>query len=141
MKDSVRRLKTLIVEDSARVIEVLITAVLAVPGLELMAVADTAADALTSFVLHGPDLVILDLVLRAGSGLDVLREIKQRSPGCRVLVFTAYDDEPYRTRCLAAGAGHFFSKNRQYRDLIQMLHDLSAAAAAAGPGPANDPPP
>ena len=117
--------------------EILTESLQSAPGLELAAVANTAADALTAFEAHRPAVVILDLVLRAGNGLDLLHEIKGRAPACRVLVFTGYDDEPYRTRCLTAGADRFFSKNRQHRELIQHLHSFGGTAPPT-PGPPAD---
>lgn len=111
--------------------EILTESLQTVPGLELAGVAETATEAMAAFEAHRPDVVILDLALRVGSGLDVLHEIKQRAPACRVLVFTGYDEEPFRTRCLAEGADHFFSKIRQHRELFQHLHDLGGDALAA----------
>jgi len=132
-------LKLLLVEDSRYMQEVLTEALRSLPRLDLAGVAETATDACAAFELHRPDVVVLDLVLRGSSGLDVLHEIKQRAPACRVVVFTGYDSEPYRTRCLAAGADHFFSKNRQHRDLLQHLHDCGAEpATGAGPADAAD---
>jgi DNA-binding NarL/FixJ family response regulator len=127
------RLKLLLVEDSRQMQDVLTQSVHAVPGLELVGVVATAADAMAAFKSHHPDVVILDLVLRAGSGLDVLRSIKQHTPACRVLVFSGHDEEPFPSRCVAAGADHFFSKARQHQELIQELNkftgDLTAAPA------------
>jgi DNA-binding NarL/FixJ family response regulator len=110
--------------------EILSDAVEAVAGLELTVLADNPEDAICALDLHHPDVVVLDLVLKGGNGLDVLRKIKLRTPGCRVLVFTAYDAEQYRTRCLAAGADHFFSKNRQHHDLLQLLNTLAGEPPA-----------
>ena len=92
--------------------------------LELTGVAETAGDALAAFELHHPDVVVLDLALTEGNGLEVLREIKRRIPSCRVAVFTVYDAETYRARCAAAGADYFFSKTRQQQELIQFLQTL-----------------
>lgn len=111
--------------------EILTESLQTVPGLELVGAVATATDALAALESHRPDVVILDLALRAGTGLDVLHGIKQRAPACRVLVFTGYDAEPYRTRCLAAGADYFFSKNRQHRELIQQLHNFGGDAPVA----------
>jgi DNA-binding NarL/FixJ family response regulator len=108
-----------------------------VTGLDLAGVVATAADALAAFELHRPDGVILDLVLRAGTGLDALHGIKQRASACRVLVFTTHDEEPYRIRCLAAGTDHFFSKSRQHQAQIQELHNLGGDAPAATGRPAD----
>ena len=119
------RLTTLIVEDSPRLQETLIGSVQTLPGLALAGVADTASDALLAVASHRPDLVILDLSLRGGSGLDVLHAIKQGTPSCCVVVFTGHDTEPMRKRCRIAGADFFFSKNREHREFIAQLEVLS----------------
>ncbi len=113
--------------------EILAWSVQTTPGLELVAMVATATAALEEFDRNSPHVVILDLVLREGSGLDVLREIKRRASSCCVLVFTTHDTEPYRIRCLAAGADYFFSKNKQHRDLIRVLQAFGAAALNAQP--------
>lgn len=102
----------------------------AVPTLQLVAAAATAGDALAQFTQHQPDVVILDLVLRTGSGLVVLREIKRQAPACRVLIFTSHDEAPFRARCLAEKADAFLSKNRQHQELIQLLHTLGTKEKA-----------
>jgi CheY-like chemotaxis protein len=73
--------------------------------------------------------------------MDVTSVAKQPEPygqaPAAIQVVTGYDEEPYRTRCLAAGADHFFSKNRQHRALIQELHNLGGDAPAATGRPAD----
>jgi DNA-binding NarL/FixJ family response regulator len=133
MQNSAGRTKTIIVEDSRRMQEILADSVRELPGLQLMAVAESAEEALASFELHHPDLVTLDLVLKGSNGLEVLHEIKRLEPGCRVLVFTAYDDDQYRARSLAAGAYRFFSKAKQHAELIQTLREIGG-----GPRPTKD---
>lgn len=107
-------------------------AVFGVPELELASVVDTAEAALDALLATKPGLVILDLVLRVGSGLEVLKTLKQCSPLSRVIVFTAYDGDQYRTRCLAAGAEHFLSKTRQYPDLVALLKEIGSKFPDAG---------
>lgn len=117
--------------------ESLRTVVRNVPGLEWAGVAETATGALAAFESHQPDLVILDLVLGAGSGLGVLRAIKQQQPACRVVVFTGHDGAMLRTRCLAAGADYFFSKIHEHRDLVRQLHAFGAEAPRFASGQPN----
>jgi DNA-binding NarL/FixJ family response regulator len=127
-------LKALLVEDSPIMRELLTESLAGVSGVQVAAIAETAADAVTAFESHLPDIVILDLALRVGSGLEVLREIKRSAPDCLVMVFTGYDQESFRQHCLAAGADHFFSKNRQHDQLIQLIQSLTEAPAAPGSG-------
>jgi DNA-binding NarL/FixJ family response regulator len=123
-------LKALLVEDSPDVVEFLTQSFQTVTGLEVTGIAETAAEAIAAFDAQQPDVVILDLSLRTGSGLDVMRRIKQTPSACRVLVFTGHDGELYRERCMRAGADFFFSKNSQHKDLIKQLQLLAGAAPA-----------
>jgi DNA-binding NarL/FixJ family response regulator len=133
MRKTARRLKTMIVEDSPHLSEILATIVKGMPGLELVAVVDNAADALVGFEQNRPGLIILDLVLAKGTGFDVLRGVKRIAPECRVLIFTAHDAEQYRVRCMADGADYFLSKVRQARELTQLLAKLSGMQPAPAP--------
>lgn len=62
--------------------------------------------------IHGerPDLMILDLSLAEGSGLGVLRSLKNCGNPPAVAVLTSYVDGPYRKKCLELGAKWFFDK-------------------------------
>jgi len=116
--------------------EIMTDALQGLTGLELAAVADTVADALAAFESHRPEVIILDLGLRTGSGMDVLLEVKRRAPACQVLVFTGCDAEKFRTHCLAAGADYFFSKHRQHDELIAQLRQLGGETSPVAPPPA-----
>lgn len=91
--------------------------------IQLVGVAATSAEAIRCFEETRPELVIIDLVLREGSGFEVLNHIRARKSACRVLVFTSHDGEPFRSRCLQAGADAFYSKSRQHRELVEVLHN------------------
>jgi two-component system nitrate/nitrite response regulator NarP len=125
--------KLLVVEDSPFMQETIIQLLQGVPHLRLVGVADTAEDALAAFAQHQPDVVILDLVLRIGTGLMVLREIRRRSAACRVLVFTTYAEPQYRARCLAEGADHFILKSHAHRELVRWLCAWGGEATVIGP--------
>lgn len=121
-----------LVEDAPCIQQVLSEVIEAIPGLELVGVADSVAKALVRLAQHMPNVVIVDLVLRDGTGFEVLRAVKQRTSSCQVLVFTGHDAEQYRTRCLANGADHFFSKARQGPELANFLRNLAAKLPAIG---------
>lgn len=115
--------RLLLVEDSPAMQEVL-QAILSTMGwVRLVGVAETSAEAIRCFEETRPDLVIVDLLLREGSGFEVLNHIRAGESACRVLVFTSHDSEPFRSRCLQAGADGFYSKSRQHRELVEALHN------------------
>ena len=77
--------------------------------------------------------VILDLQLRVGTGLGVLKALQgllAREPHIAI-VFTNYAFRQYRERALALGARHFFDKSRDVDAMRKVLTDLAAQAATA----------
>ena len=121
MNRVIRRL--LLVEDSPALQEALGGVMRGLGRVRVLQVADTAAEALRLLAASPPDLVILDLALREGSGLEVLARVRAEHPGCRVLVFTSHDGEAIRQHCLTAGADRFYSKSRQHRELLADLRE------------------
>jgi DNA-binding NarL/FixJ family response regulator len=72
-----------------------------------------------------PDIAILDLEMSGLDGISATRQIKQRQPQIKILIFTMFDDE-YRIReVLAAGASAFVLKSEGGRKLIQAVETLS----------------
>ena len=77
-----------------------------------------------------PDLVVLDLKLDGGSGLDVLRETDGKLPANRVIVFTNHASQPYRKKCMAMGAAGFFDKAQDFERVRDMVRQMISIATA-----------
>ncbi|MHA1294884.1 MAG: response regulator [Promethearchaeota archaeon] len=71
-----------------------------------------------------PDVVILDIRLPDGNGINVLEMIKKRNISTKVIIFTNYPYFQYRKRCLDAGAEYFFYKANEFEKLIEALKEL-----------------
>jgi DNA-binding response OmpR family regulator len=78
-----------------------------------------------AFSNHNPDLVILEIELQGKSGIKLLKEIKSSSLPCIVIVFTNYSSEEFKANCLANGADYFFDKCKNYKDLIELIRNLT----------------
>ena len=112
--------------------------VTAIPNIELVGEEDNEVDAMRGICARNPDLVILDLNLAMGSGssnggksgsrygMDVLRQIRQRSIHPLVIVLTNYFNPPYQKRCMELGADYFMDKSCE----LEMLGELLAKLAA-----------
>lgn len=85
-----------------------------VPGARVVGAAETAADAIAGIRDKAPDVAIVDLHLREGSGLEVLRTIGADPRRPTFVVLTNLPTEQYRQACLAAGARHFLDKSRDF---------------------------
>jgi two-component system KDP operon response regulator KdpE len=98
-----------------------------------VAVAATAAEALSAAAMRPPDAVILDLVLPDGSGTDVCRELR-RWTDVPVLVLSAVGDEAEKVRALDAGADDYVTKPFGIDEVLARLRALlRRAAPPSGP--------
>lgn len=88
---------------------------------------ETAQDAIAAIDSQAPDVVLLDIKLRAGNGIEVLRHLRQHAPGAKVIVFSQHDDPEYREQFLQAGAHLFVNKTQETGKLVDALTELAAA--------------
>jgi DNA-binding NarL/FixJ family response regulator len=83
--------------------------------------AGSAPEALTLVREEEWDVVVLDLSLTDGSGLDVLKELKQIRVGLPVLILSMHSDEHYVRRALKAGAAGYVTKNSPRAELVEAV--------------------
>jgi DNA-binding NarL/FixJ family response regulator len=122
-------MRVFLVEDSPAIRERLHDVVSLVDSTQLMAEAATEHDAVQGILALRPDVVILDLTLAAGSGIEVLRKIKAALPALRVIVLTNKTEPQYRKKCMALGADRFLDKSRDFGSLHAHLSALRAGSA------------
>jgi DNA-binding response OmpR family regulator len=108
----------LLVDDDRELIELLAFA-LRRAGLDPISAHDSTS-ALRQFEEHKPELAVLDINLGGSSGLDVLKELRQRS-SLPVIMLTAMDSEDDKVRGLEAGADDYLTKPFSHRELIARI--------------------
>lgn len=94
-----------------------------------IAVIAEAADGAEAWTLLGqrqPDVAVLDVRMPRINGIDLTRRIKETYPEVRVLILTAYDDDPYIFAALRAGADGFLLKTAPSSDLLRAVKELAA---------------
>ncbi len=111
-------MRILLVDDDRELIDLLAFA-LKRAGLEPIGAHD-AVNALRLFEERKPDLVVLDISLGTASGLDVLKDLRRRSP-LPVIMLTALDSEEDKVRGLEAGADDYLTKPFSHRELIARI--------------------
>lgn len=114
-------MKLLIVEDSRPTRKRLESLLAELPGLHIRAEA-TFRDGVAGLVEFQPDVVLLDIQLPDGSGLDLLGIVKRERPAATVLILSNH--EFYRKRSLAEGADGFFDKTMEFDLMLKALRDL-----------------
>ena len=121
-------LKTYLVEDNPVIRKSLITTLEELSNVSVIATAEDESNALAWLSNTGNvvDLVIIDIFLKSGSGLGVLRGIHAMAIRCHVVVLTNYATEDLRLRCLALGASRVFDKSNDIDALIAYCDKLAS---------------
>jgi DNA-binding NarL/FixJ family response regulator len=91
------------------------------PDIQLVAEAETAAEALALFRQHRPDVVLMDIKLPDGSGVDATARICREFPRARVIMLTTYKGDVQALKALKAGAWGFLLKNTVRRELVESI--------------------
>ena len=119
-----------IVEDSEQFVLRLKAAVNEVPGLALAGSAATPAEAIELVFTARPAIVILDLFLIGGSGVEVLRAIKEQRLDTQVIVVTNAPSKALSDSCRDLGARFFFDKALEFDQFQEVLRTLPARSAS-----------
>ena len=117
-------MRVLLVEDSKVLTERLAEVIGQVPGVELIATADTESAAIGAVMRESPDVIILDLHLKQGTGFGVMRALAASPRKPRIVVLTNYDLPEYKNAAVALGAAHFLDKARDYGRLGDVLSEI-----------------
>ena len=117
-------MKVLIADDSALVRERLMTMLSELNGIEIISEARDGQEALDTIQTLCPDVVILDIRMPKGNGIDVLKYIDKNKPSCMVIMLTNYPYPQYREACMEAGADFFFDKSTQFDMIPKVLEQL-----------------
>src|SRR6516165_178347 len=122
-------LRVLLAEDSSLLAARLTELIRRLPDVELIGTVDSEADALSRVASTTPDVLILDLHLRSGSGFGVLRALARsafaagRRP--KIVILTNFGLPEYRREAEAFGVEAFLDKSRDYFRLPSLLTDFA----------------
>ena len=122
------QLRVVIVEDSPIIRARLTESLTEIRNLTIIGQAETEAEAMSILRDGAWDAVILDLQLKSGTGLGVLKKLREvgRPAHAKVIVFTNYAFPQYRDRSLSFGADYFFDKSREFGRVRDVLIDLAS---------------
>lgn len=125
-------LRTVIVEDNPVLLDLLTGMLASIPGVGVVGHASSETAAVALLRETQADFVIVDLELRAGTGLKVLGAL-QNAPEefgtPRVVVFSNHAHQVVQSRCLSLGAEAFFDKSFQMDELLEFIQNAAGQAA------------
>lgn len=117
-------MRLLIADDSELIVDRLIASLEAIKGVEVLDRAGTVEEASEAVRTLRPDVVILDMQMPGGTGLDVLATMKRDQVSCVVIVLTNFAYPQYRKKCLASGANFFLDKSTEFDKVGDVLRSM-----------------
>jgi len=99
----------------------------------VVAEATDGSEAVRLVEEHLPDVAVLDIQMPGLSGIEATRQIKARFPQVRVLILTAYDEEPYVLALLQAGASGYLLKSADADELVRAVRAVHRGESALSP--------
>ena len=134
MSDAPNRPLTLLVVDDHEVVRQGLASMLdRRPGFQVIAEAGTVADSIELARRFQPDLVVMDIRLPDGSGIEACRDIRAEFPATRVVMLTSYPDEEAVIAAIVAGASGYLLKQVRARDLVAALESVGRGESLLDP--------
>ena len=113
--------KILIVDDHPAICEGLAVRISSQPDLEVCGQAADTAEAMKLVKAARPDVVVADIQLKTGNGLDLIQRIKAYDDSIQILVWSMFPDALYAERALRAGALGYINKQNTTHDIVDAI--------------------
>jgi two-component system response regulator DevR len=126
-------MRLLVVDDHEVVRQGLVAMLGRRESFQVVAQAGTAAGAVEMAKRWQPDLVIMDVRLPDGSGIEACREIRAQAPGTRVVILTSYPEEEAVFSAIVAGASGYLLKEIRARDLVSAIEAVARGESMLDP--------
>jgi DNA-binding NarL/FixJ family response regulator len=126
-------MRLLVVDDHEVVRQGLVALLDRREAFQVVAEAATVAEAIEQARRHQPDIVIMDVRLPDGSGIEACREIRAELPTTRVVMLTSYPDEEAVLSAIVAGASGYLLKQIRARDLVSALETVGRGGSLLDP--------
>jgi len=125
-------MKIFIVDDSKVIRKSLVCLLSEVRNTEIVGQADRAEEALASIRSLKPDVVTLDIRMPGGSGMDIIKPIKEALSKVIVIILTNYPYPQYKEECLVRGADYFLDKSTEFEKIPKILEQWQPIPATGG---------
>ena len=123
----------LLVEDDPTFFAAFTRAIERAPDLRLLGSATTCAEGRALIERTAPDVLLVDLGLPDGSGIDLIRLVRERHPDCDAMVATVFGDEAHVIQSIEAGASGYLLKDSADEDIAEQIRSLHGGGSPISP--------
>ena len=127
-KSNKQKRRIFLVDDHPLVREWLTHLINQQPDLEVCGEAENAADALRGIAATKPTLAVIDISLKAASGVELVKDLRIQHPSVAPLVLSMHEEELYAERAMRAGARDMFGREKQAKTFWWRSEGFSKAA-------------
>ncbi len=127
-------LKILLVDDHEVVRQGLRALLESHDDISVIAEADSGPSAVDAVAIYKPDVVVMDVRMPGGSGVEACREIRDSSPETQVIMLTSFSDDEALFNSIMAGAAGFVLKQIRGHDLVDAIRQVGAGRSLLDPG-------
>jgi two-component system, NarL family, response regulator DevR len=128
-----RALRVLVVDDHEVVRQGLVSLLDRRPEFEVVAQAGSVAESIDQARRHQPDIVVMDVRLPDGSGVEACRAIRDERPETKVIMLTSFPDDEAVLSAIVAGASGYLLKQIRARDLVAALEAVGRGESLLDP--------
>jgi two-component system chemotaxis response regulator CheY len=97
-------------------------------GYEVVDEASNGQEAVDKYLKHSPDLVLMDITMPIMDGISAVKAIKEKDPGCKIIMCTALGQKEMVLEAIKSGAKDFIIKPFQAPRVLQSIEKLLGAA-------------
>ena len=126
-------LKVMLVDDHEIVRQGLRALLEAEEGIEVVAEADSGPGAVSLASAHRPDVIVMDVRMPGGSGVEACRAVRDERPDAQVIMLTSFSDDEALFNSIMAGAAGFVLKQIRGRDLIDAIRTVGGGKSLLDP--------
>ena len=126
-------LRVFIVDDHPIVREGLAAQISLQPDMEICGEAEDIADALARIESARPDVAVIDISLKSGNGIDLVKRLRARDQELRILVWSMFPASLYAERALRAGAQGYIHKGQSAQEILAALRTVLAGKVYVHP--------
>ena len=127
------RISVLLVDDQRLMRDGLRTLLELEPDIDVVGEAENGQEAQAVYEAVNPDVVLMDIRMPILNGVDAIQALRQRWPGCRVIILTTFDDDAYVFEGLRAGAMGYLLKDVYGEELAAAIRTVAGGGALIDP--------
>ena len=118
------QMKVMVVDDSRIIRDRLVNLLDVIQGVEVVAQAEDAENALLIYRKLRPEVLILDIRMHGANGIEVLKQVKSEQPAPYVIMLTNFPYPQYRKKCMQEGADFFLDKSTEFDEINEIIRNM-----------------